>query len=343
MQPAMRPLLWLAVCSVTLAAAPVCTPTLYPPVGHLAATDVLRGPGLLLDGGGEIVPAALVWMHDRMTASSKRGGNVVVLRASGDDYDDPLFYKEGNFGSVQTLLIPPCAQAPQLNTLAPLVARAGAVYFAGGDQSNYTAWKGSALIAAVKEVYARGGVVGGLSAGLAVQGAVVYDSAAADRLNVETTTSDAVADPLEARISFTTNFFAWPTLRDTITDTHFVRRNRFGRLVVFLARILHDNVLGKVQTVYGLGIDQGSAVVVDAHGVATVLNGPGGRGAYLVRARAPVTLTAGQPLRYAVDVSHMARTGERFDLLRKIMPEPWYQVEVDGSKHPPYSRNPYDR
>jgi cyanophycinase-like exopeptidase len=339
----MRALLWLAVCGVTLAAAPVCAPKVYPPVGRFAATDVLHGPGLLLDGGGEIVPAALRWMHDRMIASTNRGGNVVVLRASGDDYDDALFYREGNFGSVQTLLILPCAQASHLNALAPLVARAGAVYFAGGDQSNYTAWRGSALIAAVKEVYARGGVVGGLSAGLAVQGAVVYDSAAADRLNVETTTSDAVADPLEARISFTTNFFAWPALRNTITDTHFVRRDRFGRLVVFLARILHDNVLGNVQTVYGLGIDQGSAVVVDAKGIATVLNGSGGRGAYLVRARAPVTLIAGKPLRYAVEVSHIVRNGQHFDLLHKMTHEPWYAVEVDGSKRPPYSRNPYDR
>jgi cyanophycinase-like exopeptidase len=326
---------------VVLAAGHVCAPTIYAPAGGYSPQARLNGPGLLLGGGGDLVPSALVWMHRHLTAGSARSGDVVVLRAWGDNYDDPLFYKEGGFASVRTLLVPPCVPRARIDALAPLVDRAGAVYFAGGDQSHYTAWKGSDLITAVKRVYARGGIVGGSSAGLAVQGAAIYDSVAADRLDAETTTGDAVSDPLEARISFTTNFFGWPALRDTITDTHFVKRNRFGRLVVFLARILHDRVLGDAQTVYGLGVDQGSAVVVDAAGMATVLNGPGGRGAYLVRASLPVTLVPGRPLLYTVEVSHVARSGERFDLLRKTASEPWRAVTVDGLKHPPYSSDPY--
>jgi cyanophycinase-like exopeptidase len=280
-------------------------------------------------------------MRRRLVAGHARGGNVLVLRASGDDYDDALFYKEGDFASVRTLLIPPCAQRLQIDGLVRFVNRADTIFFAGGDQAHYAAWKGSALVAAVKRVYARGGAVGGSSAGLAIQGAIVYDAVAADRLGTETTTSDAVADPLEPAISFTTNLFDWPAMRDTITDTHFVKRNRFGRLAVFLARILYDRVAGAAQTVYGLGIDQGSAVVVDSDGTATVLNGPGGRGAYLVRASLPVTLAPGRPLRYTVEVSHVARSGERFDLLRKTTREPWRTVLVDGSKRVPYSRDPY--
>ncbi len=89
-----------------------------------------------------------------------------------------------------------------------------------------------------RRVYVRGGVVGGGSAGLAIQGAVIFDSVAADRFDVETDTADAVAFPFEKSISFTTGLFSWPALSDTITDTHFVVRNRFGRTVVFLARII---------------------------------------------------------------------------------------------------------
>ena len=140
-------------------------------------------------------------------------------------------------------------------------------------------------MAAVKRVYARGGLVGGGSAGLAIQGAVVYDAAAGDRYGNDTHTADAVAYPLERRISFTTGLFAWPPLADTLTDTHLVVRDRFGRMIVFLARILHDGLLPNARVVYGLGIDQASAVVVDPAGVGTVLNGAGGRGAFLVRAR----------------------------------------------------------
>lgn len=194
---------------------------------------------------------------------------------------------------------------------------------------------------AVKHLCARGGVVGGGSAGLAIQGAAVFDSVAADRLGVETTTADTVHNPLEPRISFTTGLFAWPALADTITDTHFAVRDRFGRLVVFLARILYDRLLPNTPPVYGLGIDQGSAVVVDPDGTATVLNAPGGRGAYLLRATTRPALAAGSPVRYTVVVSHVARNGERFDLVHKRTGDPWYAVTVDGSRIPPYNRNPY--
>jgi cyanophycinase-like exopeptidase len=215
------------------------------------------------------------------------------------------------------------------------------VYFAGGDQAHYVAWKGSALMKAVTRVYARDGVVGGGSAGLAIQGAVVYDSVAGDRLNQETTTRDAVGNPFEARISFTTGLFAWPALAETITDTHLVARDRFGRMIVFLARIVSDRLLPGAAVVYGLGIDQGSSVVVDPDGTAAVLNEPGAHGAYLARADAVPQLVAGQALRYSVDVAHIARNGERFDLLRKRTDEPWQSITVDGSRTPIYSRDPY--
>ncbi len=241
------------------------------------------------------------------------------------------------------MLIPPCASRAQVDSVTPIVDKADAVYFAGGDQAHYVAWKGTALMRAVARVYARGGVVGGGSAGLAIQGSVIYDSVAGDRLNEETHTRDAVANPLEPRISFTTGLFAWPALADTITDTHLVVRDRFGRMVVFLARIIYDRLLPEARAIYALGVDQASSVVVDADGTATVLNGPGGRGAYLVRADSMAHLAAGPPLRYTVAVSHLGENGEKFDLLHKRTAEPWYTVTVDGAHAPIYSRDPYSR
>jgi cyanophycinase-like exopeptidase len=324
--------------------APACAVTVFPPHGTYVATARRHGPGLLLDGAGATgSPASsIAWLHGRIVGSgTQRGGNVVVLRASYSDvYDRPL-RQYRNFASVQTVLIPPCASRTQVDAVAPIVDKADAVYFAGGDQAHYVAWKGTALMEAVKRVYARGGVVGGGSAGLAIQGAVIYDSVSGDRLNEETTTTDAVKNPLERRISFTMRLFAWPALADTITDTHFAVRNRFGRTVVFLARILYDQLLPGTHTLYALGIDQGSAVVVDRDGTATVLNAKGARGAYLVRADTTPTIVSGQPLRYTVAVAHIARNGERFDLLHKKTREAWYSVTVDGSRTPFYSRDPY--
>jgi cyanophycinase-like exopeptidase len=321
-----------------------CAITIFPRFGAYVPSAHRNGPGLLLAGGGALEAPASVfsWLHRRLVgAQSLRAGNVVVLRASGSNVYDKPFYRFANFASVETVLIPPCASRAQVDRAVSVVDGADAVFFAGGDQSHYVAWKGSALMDAVKRVYARGGVVGGGSAGLAIQGAIVYDAVAADRFDADTHTADAVAYPLEGRISFTTGLFAWPPLADTITDTHLVVRNRFGRMVVFLARILQARLLPHARTVYGLGIDEASAVVVDPDGMATVLNGAGGRGAYLVRASMRPQLQPGQPFRYTVAVSHVGRNGERFDLLHKATHDPWYAITIDGSHTPIYSRDPY--
>jgi cyanophycinase-like exopeptidase len=321
-----------------------CTITIFPRKGTHAPSGKLRGPGLVLAGGGaEEAPVAMFpWMRLQLGGSrAGRYGNVVVLRASGStDYDD-FFYRNGNFASVQSVLIPPCASNAQADQAVPIVNGADAVFFAGGDQAHYVAWKGSALMDAVKRVYARGGIVGGGSAGLAIQGAVVYDAVAADRLGNDTHTRDAVAYPLEKRISFTTGLFAWPALRDTITDTHLVVRDRFGRMIAFLARMLDENLLPGARSAYALGIDQASAVVVDSAGIGTLLNGPGGRGAFLVRAEARPHLAAGQPFLYTVSVSHLRSSGERFDLLHKTTSEAWHSVTVNGARRPPYNPDPY--
>ncbi|HEY6234481.1 MAG TPA: hypothetical protein VIW69_05150, partial [Candidatus Elarobacter sp.] len=287
----------------------------------------------------------LPWVRDHVRGSrTGRAGNLVVLKASGErDYSDD-FYARGNFAWVQEILIPPCAAPGEVDAVAPYVDDADAVLFAGGDQSHYTAWKNSALIRAVRRLHARGGIVGGGSAGVAIQGAVVYDSAAADRLHpgdddYAVTTSNAAPNPLEPEISFTTNLFDWPPLRGTITDSHFVKRDRFGRLVAFLSRIVHDR-LGSAP-VYGLGIDEGSVVLVEPDGTATLRIKGKDRGAYLVRMTKPPQLAPGVPLRATVAVAHVARDGERFDLAHHRASEPWRAVTVDGRRTPPYDADPY--
>jgi len=311
-------------------------------VGKQAARTALHGPGLVLAGGGglQMPPAALPWMRRTLGDGRKgRFGNVLAIGAGSDPGYDRPFYDRGGFASVHTALIPPCASRAQVDSVAPLVDRADAIFFAGGDQANYVAWKGTRLMAAVKRLYTRGGIVGGGSAGLAIQGQVAFDAVVEDRLNLETHTTDAVRDPLERRLSFTKDLFSWPALRGTITDTHLVVRDRLGRLAVFMARAIHDGLLRSPD--FGLGIDQASAVVVDKKGMATVLNRPGGGGAYLLRGGRAARMRLGAPILTTISVTHIARTAERFDLLHKKSPEPWYRLVVDGSKRPPYSHNPY--
>ncbi len=328
--------------AIRVIASAACAPIHYRPDGVPARAAALAGPGLVLSGAGSLPDAALHWMRSRFGPPGGRAGNVVVLRASGDRYDTDDFYNIGRFASVREILVPPCSTRAEVDATADDLANADAVYFAGGDQAHYAAWKGSALIRAVRAVRARGGIVGGGSAGLAIQGTIAFDSVAADRIHRDADysvdTANAVRDPLEPEISFTTGLFDWAPLRRTITDTHFAKRDRFGRLVAFLARIAHA---GFSTPFYGLGIDEGSVVLADVAGRAILRRDEKSRGAYLVRLRDPVHLVPGRSLLATVDVAHIVHDGEAFDLTNKRAAAPWRSITVDGTRKPCYSADPY--
>jgi beta-aspartyl-peptidase (threonine type) len=348
----MKRALWFVAAAVLLGAgapspsptdSPMpCTPLVFPADGTYTPGTKLRGPGLVLAGGGaetSMPPAALRWMSDHLGATAtKRAGNVVILRASDGRETTDQFFAGGRFAFVEEILLAPCVSRAGVDSIAEHVDRADAVFFSGGDQSHYAAWQGSKLLAAVRRLYARGGLVGGGSAGLAIQGALAYDSVAADALHpgdddYAVTTANAVANPLEPEISFSA-LFAWPPLRETITDTHVRERDRFGRTVAFLARILHAG--RGTAPYYALGVDRGSVVLVESDGSAVLHTTPHSGGAYLLRLDAPVPLVPGKPLRATVAVAHIARDGQRFDLQHKRPGVPWHPLTVDGTRTPFY-------
>lgn len=287
-------------------------------------------------------------MHDTLIGSrSKRAGNLLVITAEPDTAYDAWAMQQAPFASVRTLYVPACATRSAVDSAARFVNESDAVFFEGGDQAHYVRWKGTRLIASIKSLYARGGVVGGTSAGLAIQGQIVFDSVAADRVlpdDEDVATPNAVRNPYEPAISFTTGFFSWPALRDTITDTHFARRNRFGRLAAFIARIVRDRV-ALAPVVYGLGIDEGSALVVDRNGVATLLKEPDRgyrtRGAYILQGRSARRIAPDKSLLYTVDVTHLATQGSHYDLFHHRGRGIRYLITVNGADPVVYSRSPY--
>jgi len=326
------------------AAQPSSMLTIYPRVGSPRASGVTaHGPGLVLMGGGGDVDSAFVWMHDVIAGSrSGNGGDIIVLRASGDYDYGPYFLKLAHFNSVQMLKIERGASTADLGKAASYVERAQGVFLAGGDQANYVWWKGSPLAAAIQGVYNRGGVVGGNSAGLAIQGAWIYDSVAADAKgdDVEVTTKNAVPDPSEPIISFTHNLFIWPPLRNVITDTHFVQRDRLGRLAVFMARLRQQH---GTTDIMGLGIDTGTAILVDKHGIGTLTrNVPHGSALFLSGGIAQ-PITPGKPLVYTgIHVTVLNKDGQTFDFNKRCAKAATYPIDVNGNATPMYNpANPY--
>jgi cyanophycinase-like exopeptidase len=135
------------------------------------------------------------------------------------------------------------------------------------------AWRDTPIQEAVVQLVARGGGTGGGSAGLAIQGALaVYDGCKGSARSPL-----ALASPYGATVSFAPSLFDWEPLDATLTDSHFVKRDRMGRLMTFLCRQLAS---GKRDDAWGLGIDEGSAIVIDREGLGTVY----GDVAYMVHA-----------------------------------------------------------
>jgi len=258
------------------------------------AADVvvsLAGPAHDLGGGGTDVDAALQWIIDQVrgctTCATKI--DVVILRSSGSNGYNDYIYAMNGVDSVETLVI---TKASDANTTAveTTVKNAEVVFFAGGDQCDYvTLFKGTKVETAVESVYAKGGGVGGTSAGLAIQGDFTYDACTGSVTSVQ-----ALADPYHRYVTFTYDFFHWANLQNTITDDHFVVRDRMGRTLAFLARQIKD---GKTTSALAIAADEVTSVEVDRFGLATVV---GTGNAYFILAdHAPETCVAGTPLTYS--------------------------------------------
>lgn len=315
------------------------TLTVYPRQGDaLDDVDAPMGPGLVLMGGGSDVDDAFRWAQRTLAGDGGvRRGDVVVLRATGGDGYTSYLLGLAPFRSVQTLKLNPPATRADLALAADLVSRAEFVFFAGGDQAHYAAWAGTPLLAAVQQVYARGGVVGGTSAGLAILGEFSFDAIAAGPTSV--TSSIALADPRSPLLSFSQNLFRFGPLRGVVTDSHFRVRDRLGRLVVFAARQHADGLVTRApREVLGLGVDEATALVVDASGHASLrLQRAGEGGAWALRVAPARTLSAGQPLQAEqVQVTRLTDPAlHTFDLATWCGAGPRYALSFDGGQVAP--------
>lgn len=269
-------------------------------------TPPLSGPAHDFGGGSTDVDAALQWMIDEVRGCTECATtvDVVILRASGaDGYNESVFAMPG-VDSVETLVVTTARDASSA-AVERTVRNAEVVFFAGGDQCDYVrVFKGTRVQAAVESVYARGGGIGGTSAGAAIQGEFTYDGCRGS-----VTSAEALADPYHRRVHFTYGFFRWAHLEGVLTDTHFVARDRMGRLLAFLARQIRDR---RAPRALGLAVNEATSVVIDRNGLATVLGaGP----AYVVHAaRPPETCVRRRPLTAGSFVVCRVASGGTYDL-----------------------------
>jgi cyanophycinase-like exopeptidase len=160
-------------------------------------------------------------------------------------------------------LIVPDREAANDPHVSDIIGRAEAVFIAGGDQANYIrGWQNTAVQRALNAHIAAGKPIGGTSAGLAVLGEFVY-SALNDPPDGMLASPEALKDPFTPQVALVRNFLKIPVLHDIITDSHFAKRDRLGRSLVFLARLMQD---GWTNSPREIAVDERSAVLVEGDG-----------------------------------------------------------------------------
>jgi cyanophycinase len=269
--------------------------------------DVQTKPvaGVAMMGGGSDLDEAFRWLCNK-----GNGGDFLILRARGeDDYNS---YVNGlcKANSVSTLIIPD-RQAALDPAVAEMIRKAEVVFIAGGDQANYIrGWKGTPVESAINEDIAAGKPIGGTSAGLAIEGEFVYGALGDMPDDKDLASADVLPNPYFERVTLVRDFLRVPRLENLITDSHFAKRDRMGRTLGFLARIMKDGWSSSPREV---AIDEKSAVLIEADGKATVVGT--GKGAYFLHPmQAPEVCEKGLPLTFrGVSVYRVPAAGH-FDL-----------------------------
>jgi cyanophycinase len=211
--------------------------------------------GLLVLIGGRCSPTGAA-LAAFITAVRERGGPIVGITAASADPAGSGRMWNADFASVGVtdIAFPEIIHGNKQNdsALAACIDDAAGVFLGGGDQVKLvTELSGTKSEAALKRLFARGGVVCGTSAGAAALTALTM---AGGEIDDEGQLVEQYIGPGFGLLGF-----------EAIVDTHFSARRRLQRL--FSVIVSRPNLLG-------LGIDEDTALVV-RNGVGRVV-GMGG-------------------------------------------------------------------
>jgi len=321
--------------AVLLCLAPAVAATAQPAasyryfrLGDQANVKATSQPGFALMGGGNDLDEAFRWLCKR-----SGGGDFLVLRAHGDDEYNSYIKDLCHLNSVATVIIPDRAAAVD-PFVEQAIRHASGLFIAGGDQANYiNFWMGTPVQAALNDAIRRGMPIGGTSAGLAVLGEWVY-SAQGDRPeDADLDSKLALSDPFGPRITLVHVFLQIPILKGVITDTHFAKRNRMGRSLVFLARV--NEMEGKAAResaprIRSACVEERAGVLLEPDGMGRVI---GHGSVYLLNAEQYAdVLEPGQPLTFRKIEVQKVSPKHTFDFKRWQGEATRYTLSVEAGK-----------
>lgn len=237
-------------------------------------------------------------------------GRKLVIATTASHKPEGYFesYQKGfeglGVGPLVELYIEDRAQAHDPGKVA-LLDEAGGVFFSGGDQLRISSQIGDTpLETRIREIWRRGGVLAGTSAGA---------SAMSDTMLVRGASSES------HRLGDLHMAPGLGLVRDVIIDQHFAERGRIGRLL---------GAVAQSPRVLGIGIDEDTAVVLTGSefkvlgsGAVYVVDGEGVTASNIAEGRADCALSM-------FDVRlHVLASGDHFDLRGRRPADQPHRVE----------------
>ena len=211
-------------------------------------TEGPKTGALVLAGGGDLRGTGI--LEKFLTLAGGNSARIVAIPTAGtdavamldQDFDGTeltAMFLDYGAAEVDVLHTRDPHKADQSKFAAPLKKATG-VWFTGGRQWRLVdAYAETATLGAIKSVLERGGVIGGTSAGATIQGSYLVRG--------DTRSRDIVMGDHQEGFAFLSN---------CAIDQHLLRRNRQFELFSVLSE--HPGLLG-------IGIDEETAVLVNAH------------------------------------------------------------------------------
>ncbi len=255
--------------------------------GDMSYADKRPKFGIVLNGGGEY--------EFGFTEFMKRcdHGNIVIINAAETNEDGSYIESSWLYdGVIMEKYRPHSIEHFGIRTKAAAydayligrVSMADGIVFGSGDQFKYVQrWKNTPLEQAINNHVAIGKPIYGTSAGVAIASEFVY-TGENDSISSSQAFRDPYYNPTYKYIEG--NFHAFTPLKGYICDTHFAKRDRLGRLLSFIARIVENDSRREIDTfdgqdwhnTFGLGVDEDGAVIINQDGSATME----GNGAFII-------------------------------------------------------------
>ena len=249
----------------------------------------VRAQTLVIIGGGARPPAVVAEI-----VRAGRGERIVVVPAASGSPAEVGAAQAAEFVAAGFASAAVALGDPDADSTVALFRGATAVFFSGGDQNRLAAaWGGTRALAAVRALWARGGVVAGTSAGAAVMSRVMLTGD--ERREAGEAEAFATVEPGNVVTAEGFGFVAW-----AVVDQHFAARRRQNRLLSVV--LDHPDLVG-------IGIDEETAIVVDPGGAFRVV---GARGVQVFDARGTAVETRGRGFSARGVRLHVLAAGDRF-------------------------------